>query len=440
MLLTETEVRDALPGKAPYKLWDGGGLYLAVQISGSKIWRLKCRVARQQRTISFGRYPAVSLAEARVRRSDALQALAQGRDLGSDAKINPAHSLRFEAVARSWHQGRAQNLSPFYANRLMARLELDIFPVLGEKIITRIAPFEVLTALRRIEDRGALTVALQMKRASGQIFRYAIAHGWIETDPTANLRDALMRRPRPRHQPRVSFAEFPDFLRAVCGSGDARDLIGREISRDALIFTLLTWARTGETRGATWSEFEDLEGSNPLWRIPAERMKAHREHLVPLSRQAVRLLLSLREQRSTAHVFPGRDGIGPLSQASMISTCYRLGFRRRQSVHGLRRVASTWANEALRYSPDCIEMALSHFVEDTRGVYNSALYLGPRRVMLQHWGDVLVTMGLRHAGLPLPAEFIRSPVRSGAGRLSHSMSITRTPVLPWSGWNVPPSS
>lgn len=440
MLLTETEVRDALPGKAPYKLWDGGGLYLAVQTSGSKIWRLKCRVARQQRTISFGRYPAVSLAEARVRRSDALQALAQGRDLGSDAKINPAHSLRFEAVARSWHQGRAQNLSPFYANRLMARLELDIFPVLGEKIITRIAPLEVLTALRRIEDRGALTVALQMKRAIGQIFRYAIAHGWMEADPTANLRDALKRRPRPRHQPRVGFAEFPDFLRAVCGSGDASDLICREITRDALIFTLLTWARTSETRGATWSEFEDLEGASPLWRIPAERMKAHREHLVPLSRQAVRLLLSLRGQRPTALVFSGRDSLRPLSQASMINTCYRLGFRRRQSVHGLRRVASTWANEALRYSPDCIEMALSHYVEDTRGVYNNALYLAPRRVMLQHWADVLVTMGLQHSSLPVLADTSSQPVVHGLRGLSHSISIAGRAISHWAQWNPPPQS
>lgn len=435
MLLTEADVRDAPPRKAPYKLWDGGGLYLAVQTSGSKIWRLKCRVGRQERVISFGRYPAVSLAEARVRRSDALHALAQGRDLVTDARINPAPSLRFEAVARGWHQSRAQSLSPFYANRLMARLELDIFPMLGEKVITRIAPFEVLTALRKIEDRGALTVALQMKRAVGQIFRYAIAHGWMEADPTANLRDALKRRPRPRHQPRVGFAEFPDFLRAVCGSGDASDLISREATRDALIFTLLTWARTSETRGATWSEFEDLEGANPLWRIPAERMKAHREHLVPLSRQAVRLLLSVRAQRSNALVFPGRDGIGPLSQAAMISTCYRLGFRRRQSVHGLRRVASTWANEALRYSPDCIELALSHFVEDTRGVYNSALYLGPRRVMLQHWADVLVTMGLRHARLHVPAETPSQPVAQGLSGLSHSISIAGPPIRHWASWN-----
>ncbi|HEX7782632.1 MAG TPA: integrase arm-type DNA-binding domain-containing protein [Sphingobium sp.] len=436
MLLTETEVRDALPGKAPYKLWDGGGLYLAVQTSGSKIWRLKCHVGRQERVIGFGRYPAVSLAEARVRRSDALHALAQGRDLLTDTRINPAPSLRFEAVARNWHKSRARSLSPFYANRLLARLELDMFPAFGERIITRITPFEVLTALRKIEDRGALTVALQMKRAVGQICRYAIAHGWMESDPTANLHDALRRRPRPRHQPRVGFTEFPDFLRAVCGSGDASDWKCREVTRDALIFTLLTWARTSETRGATWSEFEDLEGTNPLWRIPAERMKAHREHLVPLSRQAVQLLLSLRKQSSTSHIFLGRDGVQPMSQASMISTCYRLGFRRRQSVHGLRRVASTWANEALRYSPDCIEMALSHHVEDTRGVYNSALYLGPRRVMLQHWADVLVTMGLCHSNLPVPAETADQPGKHGLSGLSHFISIAGPPVSHWASWKM----
>lgn len=438
MLLTETDLRDALPGKAPYKLWDGGGLYLSVQTSGSKIWRLKCRVARKEKVISFGRYPAVSLVEARVRRSDVLDALTQGRDLIAIARSSALPSLRFEAVARSWHQGRADSLSPFYGDRLMTRLELDIFPALGEKMVTRITPFEILTALRKIEERGALTVTLQMKRAIGQIFRYAIANGWMEADPTANLGDALKRRRRPRHQPRLGFAEFPAFLRAVCGSGDASDLTCREVSRDALIFTLLTWARTSETRGAAWSEFEDLEGASPLWRIPAERMKAHREHLVPLSRQAVRLLLSLRGQRPTALVFPGRDGIRPLSQASMINTCYRLGFRRRQSVHGLRRVASTWANEALRYSPDCIEMALSHYVEDTRGVYNSALYLGPRRAMLQHWADVLVTMGLHHSSLPFHTETSLQPVVHCLNGLSHSISIAVSPVGPWASW-IPPA-
>jgi integrase len=382
----------------------------------------------------------VSLAEARIRRSDALHALALGRNLSTEAKINSAPSLRFEAVARSWHQGRAHSLSPFYANRLIARLELDIFPALGGHIITRITPFEVLTALRKIEDRGALTVTLQMKRAIGQIFRYAIANGWIEADPTADLHDALKRRRHPRHQPRVSFAEFPDFLRAVCSSDETSRWGCREVTRDALIFTLLTWARTAETRGATWSEFEDLEGANPLWRIPAERMKPHREHLVPLPRQAVLLLLSLRDQGSNAIVFPGRDGIRPLSQAAMISTCYRLGFRRRQSVHGLRRVASTWANEALRYSPDCIEMALSHHVEDTRGIYNSALYLGPRRTMLQHWANVLVKMGLRHPNLSIPPETPNQPAANGPGGLSLSFSIAGPPVTHWNTWNRPAPS
>lgn len=165
------------------------------------------------------------------------------------------------------------------------------------------------------------------------------------------------------------------------------------MTRAALLFTLLTWARTNETQLATWEEFEGLDTPDPRWRGPAERMKMAREHLVALSRQALALLLSLREHSKTGFVFPG-DKLGqPISQKTMIYGCYRMGYRGRQTVHGFRGIASTWANEEECYRPDWIEMALAHVERDeVRGAYNSALYLTPRRRMLQDWADLIADM------------------------------------------------
>ncbi|KPF49398.1 integrase [Novosphingobium sp. AAP1] len=195
-------------------------------------------------------------------------------------------------------------------------------------------------------------------------------------------------KPRVRHMARVGLQELPALAQAIDSYDGEENPRRRAVTRAALLFTLLTWARTNETRLARWDEFEQLDGPEPLWRVPAARMKMEREHLVPLSRQVVSLLEAVRAYSTGDYVFGG-DKLGqPISQNTMIYGCYRMGYRGRQTVHGFRGLASTWANEAERYRSDWIEMALAHVDrDDVRSAYNSALYLSPRRRMLQDWAD-----------------------------------------------------
>ncbi|PZU09842.1 integrase arm-type DNA-binding domain-containing protein [Sphingomonas sp.] len=386
MALKELEARYATKRSKDYKLADGGGLYLLVRPTGSKLWRMKYRFADREKLLSFGRYPDLSLAEARLKRAEAKLALAAGRDPG--AREAALAGKTFEQAARAWHQNRLEALDEAHAARILARLERDAFPELGAMVLREIKPADVLAMIRKVEARSALDVSRRLKQHVSQIYRFAIPQGWADTDPAAYLADLLKPKPRVRHMPRVSTDELPKLVRAIDAYDGEENPKRRAITRAALMFTLLTWARTNETRLATWAEIERLDGDEPVWRVPAERMKMGREHIVPLPTQAVDLLKALREHSRGAHLFPGEKPGQPLSQNTMIYGCYRMGYRGRQTVHGFRGLASTWANEAECYRPDWIEMALAHADEDeVRSAYNSALYLSPRRRMLQAWAD-----------------------------------------------------
>ena len=189
---------------------------------------------------------------------------------------------------------------------------------------------------------------------------------------------------------RIALKELPDLARAIINYDGEDTQRRREITRDALLFTLLTWARTGETRFAVRGEFEDLQGPLPSWRLPPERMKMRREHLVPLSHQAAAIVRRRLQATNCEFLFPGAKPGKPISENTMIYACYRMGYLGRQTVHGFRGLASTWANETECYKADWIEMALAHQDGDeVRGAYNSAIYLTPRRRMLQSWADLI---------------------------------------------------
>ncbi|MFT3965139.1 MAG: site-specific integrase [Sphingobium sp.] len=259
---------------------------------------------------------------------------------------------------------------------------------LGARPLKEITAADVLAMLRIVEARGALDVSRRLKQHVSQIFLFGIPQGWATHDPAAGLSSLLRPKPRVRHMARVGAKELPTLVAAIDSYDGDENPRRRAVTRAALLFTLLTWARTNETRLATWDEFEGLDGPDPLWRIPPERMKMEREHLVPLSPQVVALLKAVRVYSKSVHVFPGDKVEQPISQNTMIYGCYRMGYRGRQTVHGFRGIASTWANEAECYRPDWIEMALAHADKDeVRGAYNSALYLTPRRRMLQQWAD-----------------------------------------------------
>jgi len=390
MPLKELEVRYASRRSKDYKLGDGGGLYLLVRPTGSRLWRMKYRFGGKEKLLSFGRYPEVTLAEARLRRAEAKLALARGEDPGPRA-ASPV--TRFEAAARAWHGNRASGLEPGHAARILSRLERDVFPSLGQRDLKDITAGDVLTVLRAVETRGALDVSRRLRQHVSQVYLFAIPQGWATHDPAAGLATLLRPKPRVRHMARVGAGELPALVRAIDAYDGDENPRRRAVTRDALLFTLLTWARTNETRYATWDEFEGLDGPDPIWRVPAERMKMGREHIVPLSRQAVALLESVRVYSRGSYVFAGDKPELPISQNTMIYGCYRMGYRGRQTVHGFRGLASTWANEAECYRPDWIEMALAHADrDDVRGAYNSALYLTPRRRMLQAWADHILGM------------------------------------------------
>lgn len=390
MPLKELEVRYASRRSKDYKLGDGGGLYLLVRPTGSRLWRMKYRFDGKEKLLSFGRYPEVTLAEARLRRAEAKLALARGEDPGPKA-LSPVTS--FEAAARAWHGNRASGLEPGHAARILSRLERDVFPSLGQRDLKAITAGDVLTMLRAVEARGALDVSRRLRQHVSQVYLFAIPQGWATHDPAAGLATLLRPKPRVRHMARVGAGELPVLVRAIDAYDGDEKPRRRAVTRDALLFTLLTWARTNETRYATWDEFEGLDGPDPIWRVPAERMKMGREHIVPLSRQAIALLDSVRVYSRGPYVFAGDKPALPISQNTMIYGCYRMGYRGRQTVHGFRGLASTWANEAECYRPDWIEMALAHADrDDVRGAYNSALYLTPRRRMLQAWADHVLGM------------------------------------------------
>ncbi|APR53889.1 DUF4102 domain-containing protein [Sphingomonas koreensis] len=393
MPLKELEVKYASKRQRPYKLSDGGGLHLLVQPSGSKLWRLKYRFDGKEKLLSFGKYPVVTLAIAREKRNEAKALLDQGKDPAETKKEKKRKRLaleRFESIARAWHANRVEGLDPAHAKRVINRMERDVFPIIGDRPVAEITAPEILDMIRLVEARGALDISRRLKQGVSQVFRFAIASGWATIDPTLGLNDALKPKPPVKHMARVSSAEFPALVRAIRDYDGEETPRRREITRDALLFTLLTWVRTSETRFAKWDEFENLDSAEPLWRLSPQRMKMEREHLVPLPPQAVELLRRRRRETNDEFVFPGAKQGKPISENTMIYACYRMGYLGRQTVHGFRGLASTWANEAECYKPDWIEMALAHEDEDeVRGAYNSALYLSPRRRMLQDWANMI---------------------------------------------------
>lgn len=389
MPLTDTACRNVKSANRATKISDGGGLFLLVQPTGGKLWRLAYRFHGKQKTLAIGSYPAVSLAEARKCRDTAKEQLRVGTDPSEAKKATKraakiAASNNFEGLAREWFAARRSSWVPSYADRLMRRLEADIFPVIGQKPIKSIEPPELLTVVRAVEARGAVELAKRLLQVTGQIFRFGIATGRAQRDPTQDLRGAL-QSPGPRkHRAALKAVELPAFLGALeAYEGDRATLLGIKL-------VLHTFVRSAEARFATWGEFEGLDGSIPVWRVPAERMKARTEHLVPLSSQAVAILRELRSlSRGSDCVFPSPGKKGVISENTWLYAIYRLGYHSRLTVHGFRGTASTVLNEH-GFNRDWIERQLAHIERnDVRAAYNSAEWLSDRRKMMVWWSNHL---------------------------------------------------
>ncbi len=384
MPLTALSVKNAKPKAKPYKLTDEKGLYLLVTPSGGKLWRFDYRHQEKRKTLAMGKWPAVELATARERRDNARKRLADGEDpAAADKAETLAIENAFETVARNWHASAKTAWTPRYAKLVLGRLEADILPHLGKDNIDAIESPRLLEVIRKVEARGAIEMAKRIKNYCSEVFMYGIAEGKCRRNPAADIRRAL-KKPRPKkHMAAVPPSEFPTLVARM----HAYD--GDELTRLALLFTLITMVRTQETRFARIDEFEHLDGQEPLWRLNPERMKMSREHLVPLPHQAVRIIERLREKSpDSRYLFPASTKTGVISENTMLYGLYRMGYHSRQTTHGLRRCASTILNESGKFEPDWIETQLAHADDNkVRGAYNTAIYLPHRRRMLQWWAD-----------------------------------------------------
>ena len=376
--LSDARCKSAKPADKPYKLFDGHGLYLAVTPAGGKHWRMAYRLGGKAQTASIGAYPLITLADARARRDAMRLTLADG-----DKPVSPRRAGKVRAgmtlasAIEAYWAGR-KDVSAGYRMNAENALARHIVPRLGAVPVGDVDRAGVLEALKAMDAAGLHVYVRKTRMWLAQVLDWAVEHGHARSNPAATIR------------PEKAFAVAPVQSFAAIGLGEVRafmerlDLEGVILSAMACRMLALTWTRTQELRLMEWSEID-----GDLWRIPAGKMKRRRDHLVPLSRQALVLLDNLRaRRRGSVYVFPNDRRLDrPMSENAILYLMGRMGYGGRMTGHGWRTVASTWANEA-GYNRDWIERQLAHAPDDkVRSTYNRAEYLNDRRVMLQAWGD-----------------------------------------------------
>lgn len=396
MALTDTAIKNAKPAAKPVRVFDRDGLYLEVSPGGGKWWRFKYRYAGKEKRLSLGVYPEVDLKKARKRTSDARQLLIDGVDPGQHRKAVKAtreeHAANsFEVIAREWIAKQTPSWAKNHSGRTLARFERDIFPWMGGTAIADVTAPELLATVRRIEERGALETAHRALGNCGQVFRYAIATGRAQRDPSGDLRGAL-----PPAQ--------AEHLAAITEPKRAAELLrmiesyeGTLTVRCALRLAPLVFVRPGELRAAEWAHI-DLDAGE--WRYTVSKTKT--PHIVPLSTQAVAILRELQPLtgRGRYAFSSARSSQRPMSDNAILAALRRMGIAKEEmSGHGFRAMARTILDEVLGFRPDFIEHQLAHAVRDPNGrAYNRTAHLPERRKMMQAWADYLD--GLRKTNKP----------------------------------------
>jgi integrase len=395
--LTHPVLRSAKPHEKPYKLGDGGGLYLLVTPNGGLWWRLKYQFEGREKLLSLGVYPHVSLQQARAARDEAKKTIA--------SRINPSVQRQaerfstansFEAVGREWLSLQKNKLAPATYAKAAWTLETLVYPYIGSRPIAKLSASDVLKALKRVEARGFHETAHRARQRCSQVFRYAVQTERAVHDVTADLRGALAPVVSEHHAAITEPARIGELLRAIDG------YTGHFVTAFALKLAPLLFVRPGELRHAEWTEF-DSEGQEPHWRIPAEKMKMGEQHIVPLSKQALALLRELQPLTTNGpYVFPSiLSRFRPMSNNTVNAALRRLGYTNDEMTgHGFRSLASTCLNEQ-GYHPDLIELQLAHAERNrVRAAYNKAQRLPERRKMMQAWADYLD--GLRASANVVP--------------------------------------
>jgi integrase len=400
--LNELQVKKEKPGLKQKTLFDGGGLFLVIKTCGSKLWNFKYSYLGKRKLMSFGSYPEVSLSDARHKRLEARKLLTQDIDPCEFRKTHKALKKElitntFELVAREWHHkfSSAGKWSPGHAADILHRLEKDIFPPLGSRPISEIKPKELLKVLERIISRGALDTAHRLRHHCGMIFRYAVVTERAERDIAADLKGALPAVKNGHHAAPTTPKSLAVILRAI------DDYEGSFVVKCSLQLLPMFFCRPGELRAAEWSEF-DFE--NAVWEIPAERMKMKQPHIVPLSQQAIDVLLSLQPLTGAGKfVFPcQRSHLRCMSDNAFNAALRRMEFTKDEvTAHGFRASARTLLDEVLHFPVVIIEHQLSHSVRDPLGTaYNRTTHLAERKDMMQRWADYLD--GLKLGAIVIP--------------------------------------
>ncbi len=382
--LTVSQIKSARRAEKPYKLADGSGMYLLVTPTGAKYWRMKYRFRGREKVAALGVYPDVTLAEARQARRTARDYLKDDIDPNAvkRTKANAEHHT-FKSVAEDWHRQVSPKWDPKHAAKVMKSLETDAFPKLGKLSIDSITSQEILSNCKAISNRGAYDVAQRVLQRISKVFIYAIHMGFCVNNPANGLMEYLPKPERkPKHYPALTPTQMPEFLKAL------ENYDGYLLTKLATRFLMLTFVRTGELRSARWDEIDKEANS---WTIPAERMKLPKEHVVPLSTQALTILEDI--QTLTGHgdlLFPSTSNPKKvMSENTILFGIYRMGFKDQHTGHGFRTTASTYLNEA-GFNPDAIERQLAHGEPNKiRDAYNRADYMTEREKMMQAWADYL---------------------------------------------------
>lgn len=386
--LSDSAIRKAKPDPEkpdkPIRLWDGGGLYLEIAPTGGKLWRWKYRFQGREKLMSLGKYPDVSLQKARLKHQEARIQLADGVDPMEERKADKARlENSFASITARWHEHWKQGKSPRHADYVRRRLAADILPRIGQKPINAIDAPELVAIVQAIADRGVTDLAKRALETVGQIFSYAVAHGYAERNPAKDFKPGTVLPPmHQKNFARVDGKELPELLRQI------EVYQGTHVTRLAMKLMALTFVRTSELIGARWCEF-DLD--NARWDIPAERMKMKTPHIVPLSRQAVVVLRTLHTLSGESEwVFPGdRNRRKPMSNNTILKGLERMGYQGRMTGHGFRGLASTLLHEN-SFEEAHIEMQLAHMKRNkVAAAYNHARYLKQRTEMMQWWADYL---------------------------------------------------
>lgn len=408
-MVSDAKLRNAKPKEANYRIQIGDNTYLDVLTTGKKVWRMRYTnpYTKKPAIYTIGPYPSNDMdrgepgfffmIEARIEAHRAKQLIRNGIDPTDErrkkrlvaqqqqqAEIR-ARTNTFEKVARAWHHHRFHTLKkwkPQHAHKIMVQLDTDVFPIIGKMPIDQVTAPTLLDVVQVLIDRGTLEAAKKLNQRLNSILRYAVTRKMVQHNEADNLRDEIPT-PERKNNPHLTIDELPEFVRAL----DQDETTG-EVIKLALQFTMHTLARTQETRFARWEEF-DLEART--WSLSAERMKMDRPHIVPIPDQVVQILEKLRPLTgSRPYLFVTRGK--PISENAMLSVVYRLGYKGRLTVHGLRGTASTILNDA-GFRHDVVETALAHVDQNrVRGSYNHALYLPERAEMLEWYSNLLDSM------------------------------------------------